>query len=69
MRFRGESHFLKEVEQRGTILELLSAEHPKAVNSFTDASEALLEAAISKWTRKSAKAHNDCLHVAIPCLL
>ena len=44
MRLRGESHFLKEVEQRGTILELLSAEHPKAVNSFTGASEALLEA-------------------------
>ena len=39
MRLRGESHFLKEVEQRGTILELLSAEHPKAVNSFTGASE------------------------------
>ena len=33
MRLRGESHFLKEVK-RGTILELLSAEHPRAVNSF-----------------------------------
>ena len=43
MRLRGESHFLKEVK-RGTILELLSAEHPKAVNSLTGVSEALLKA-------------------------
>ena len=42
---------MKEVKRR-MILELLSAEHPKAVNSFTGASGALLEAGDFERTRK-----------------